>query len=256
VDLDNQAVNLMQLHLLGTSGYYPNDLRHTPCMMLPACGVVLDAGTGMYRVRDLLQTETLDIFLTHVHLDHVVGLTYLLGLLHGRPMKRVTVHGASEKLESLEKHLFSEHLFPVAPPFEWEPLQEAVPVPDGGRVRWFPLEHPGGSLGYRIDWPDRSLAYVTDTTARPGAEYIEKIRGVDVLLHECYFQDGWEEFATLTGHSCLAPVLQVAKLADVGRLILVHINPLANQADPFDIDSARAIFPATDIGRDAMVVEF
>ena len=246
----------MQLHLLGTSGYYPNDLRHTPCMMLPECGVILDAGTGMYRTRDLLRTDTLDIFLTHVHLDHVVGLTYLLGLLHDKQMERVSVHGDSEKLAALEEHLFSKFLFPVAPRFDWKPLEADVTLPDGGQVSWFSLEHPGGSIGYRINWPDRSLAYVTDTTAHVEAEYVEKIRGVDVLLHECYFSDDWEEFATLTGHSCLGSVLQVAKHADVGRLILIHINPLANEIDPFGIASARAVFPSTDIGRDTMVVEF
>ncbi len=88
------------------------------------------------------------------------------------------------------------------------------------------------------------------------ASYVEKIRGVDVLLHECYFTDEWEEFARLTGHSCLSPVLQVAKRADVGRLVLVHISPLANEIDPFGIDAARAVFPSTDVGYDTMVVEF
>ena len=62
----------MQLHLLGTTGYHPNDQRHTACMMLPEIGVVLDAGTAMFRVRDRLCTKTLDIFLTHAHLDHIV----------------------------------------------------------------------------------------------------------------------------------------------------------------------------------------
>jgi ribonuclease BN (tRNA processing enzyme) len=256
VDLDPEAIIAMELHLLGTTGYYPNDLRHTPCMMVPSSGLILDAGTGMYRVRQLLQTPTLDIFLTHAHLDHVVGLTYLLGLLYDRPMRRVSVHGDGQKLAAIERHLFSPSLFPVQPPFQWRPLEEQVQLSCGGRVSWFPLDHPGGSLGYRIDWPNRSLAYITDTTADVGADYVEKIRGVDLLLHECFFPDGWEEKARLTGHSCLSPVLQVARAAEVGRLILVHINPLSEQLDPFDIDSQRAIFPATEVGCDGMIVEF
>ena len=246
----------MQLHLLGTTGYHPNDLRHTACMMLPECGVILDAGTGMFRARDLLQTDTLDIFLTHTHLDHVIGLTFLLDVLFEKEMKRVEVHGESEKLTAVDEHLFSEFLFPVRPQFSWRPLDDCVTLPDGGRVSWFPLKHPGGSVGYRIDWPDRSLAYVTDTTAHPQAAYIEKIRGVDVLLHECHFPDGWEELAQKTGHSCLTPTAQVAKEADVGRLILIHINPLSNEIDPYGVQSARDVFPATDIGSDGTIVEF
>ena len=29
----------------------------------------------------------------------------------------------------------------------------------------------------------------TDTTARPNANYIEQVRGVDLSIHECYFDD-------------------------------------------------------------------
>jgi ribonuclease BN (tRNA processing enzyme) len=246
----------MQLHLLGTTGYHPNDLRQTACYLLPQCGVILDAGTGMYRVQELLNAPTLDIFLTHAHLDHVVGLTYLLDILYGKEMERVHVHGEREKLAALEEHLFSRLLFPVKPAFEWRPLEGPVLLPDGGRVSWFPLKHPGGSLGYRIDWPDRSLAYVTDTTADPQADYVDAIRGVDVLLHECYFPDGWEEHAAMTGHSCLGPTARVAAAAGVGRLILVHINPLSKEVDPYGVEAAREIFPRTDIARDATVVEF
>ena len=68
----------MKLILLGTSGYHPSDRRHTPCLAIPSCGVVLDAGTGMYRLGRYLKTDELDIFLTHAHLDHVIGLSYLI----------------------------------------------------------------------------------------------------------------------------------------------------------------------------------
>ena len=75
-------------------------------------------------------------------------------------------------------------------------------------------------------------------------------------MHECYFADGWEQHAQLTGHSCTTPVVQAARAANVGRLILVHINPLDPAADPIDLNVARRVFPATEIGHDQMVVEF
>ena len=49
----------MKLLILGSTGYHPNELRHTACFMLPEVGVVLDAGTGMFRVRDHLVTPEL-----------------------------------------------------------------------------------------------------------------------------------------------------------------------------------------------------
>jgi ribonuclease BN (tRNA processing enzyme) len=246
----------MKLVLLGSTGYHPNERRHTACMFLPEIGVVLDAGTGMFRLRERLQTSHLDIFLTHAHLDHVAGLTFLLGILHGKSMDRVTIHADSQKLQAVERHLFAEELFPVPPKYDFRVIQQATPLPRGGRLTHFPLKHPGGSLGFRLDWADRSLAYVTDTTATPDADYVEKIRGVNLLLHECYFPDGNEELALRTGHSCTSAVAAVAKRAEVGRLVLVHVAPHSSEYDPIGLPTARAIFPATEIGDDNLEIDF
>ena len=247
----------MKLVLLGTTGYHPNDRRQTACVLLPELGVMFDAGTAFYRASDYLQTESLDIFLSHVHLDHCIGLTFLFDLLAERPeLNRVTVHGEAAKLAAVEEHLLAPLLFPVRPPFESRALADEVPLADGSRLTHFPLKHPGGSVGYRIDWPDRSLAYVTDTIAAPDADYVGRIRGVDLLIHECYFDDDDPDRADLTGHSCLTPVLQVAAAAEVGRLVLVHISPMMRDDAEMDVDRVRHIFPRVEIGVDRMELEF
>ena len=69
--LHSFRASIVKLHFLGTTGYHPNNQRQTACMMLPEIGVILDAGTGIFRARDLIQTDHLDIFLSHVHLDPV-----------------------------------------------------------------------------------------------------------------------------------------------------------------------------------------
>jgi ribonuclease Z len=246
----------MKLVLLGTGGYHPNQHRHTLCMMIPGCGIMLDAGTAMFRAAEYLEGRELDIFLTHAHLDHVVGLTYLFSVLYLHPLDRITIHGDPQKLAAIDQHMFSEHLFPKRPPYELRGLAEEVSLFGGGRLTHFPLEHQGGAIGYRLDWPGHAMAYVTDTTAAADAAYVEKIRGVDLLVHECYFPDAYADWAQKTGHSCTTPVAQVARQAQVGRLILVHLNPLATQDDPIGLSIARAIFPATELGQDLMELEF
>jgi ribonuclease BN (tRNA processing enzyme) len=223
--------------------------------MIPEQGIVLDAGTAMFRLADHLATRDLDIFLSHAHLDHVVGLTYLLGILYGRDMRRVTVHGVAEKLAAIDKHLFAEPLFPVRPDFDYQPLVSEVALSDKGRLTHFPLQHPGGAVGYRLDWPGHSMAYVTDTTATAESDYLDQIRGVDVLVHECFFSDAQSEWAAMTGHSSTTPVATIARDAEVGRLVLVHMNPSLG-AVPIELAAARKIFSTTDIGYDGMEINF
>ena len=127
---------------------------------------------------------------------------------------------------------------------------------DGGRLRHFPLVHQGQSQGFRLDWPGHSLAYVTDTTSAPDAPYLEAIRGVDLLLHECYFPDGWEDLAEKTGHTCTSQVVRAAAQARVGRLVMIHVNPLVHDDAALGIDKALAIFPCTELGHDGMELVF
>ena len=244
----------MKFHFLGTTGYHPNEQRQTACMMIPELGIIFDAGTGMFRARDLIQTKTLDIFMSHVHLDHSVGLTFLYDVLHQKTVERVTVHVAPDKTEAVKKHLFASALFPVGPNFELVPLESSVKIADA-KIDSILMDHPGGSHGFRFSGGKKTLAYITDTTAAPGAHYIDFIKDIDVLVHECYFADGFEDQAKLTGHSCLTPVAQVAAAANAGAMYLVHINPLNGEEQPLDLDSVKAIYAPITVATDKMSIE-
>jgi ribonuclease BN (tRNA processing enzyme) len=246
----------MKLALLGTGGYFPTTRRQTACYMLPEVGIVLDAGTGMFRLGQHRQTDRLDIFLTHAHLDHIAGLTCLINLVPPHVLKQTIVHGEPAKIAAVREHLFAEPIFPLPPPFQFLPLKDPCELVGGGKLTYFPIKHPGGCVGYRLDWPGHSLAYVTDTTAALGAHYIEKIRGVDLLLHEAYFAEEGTNLPAITGHSSLLPVPQVAVAADVGRLVLVHTDPQYDSDTRYDLDAARRVFPNTEIGCDGMEIEF
>ena len=106
-----------------------------------------------------------------------------------------------------------------------------------------------------MDFPDRSLAYVTDTTASVNEPYLESIRGVDLLIHECNFPDGMEEYAERTGHSCLTPVVHVAQKAGVGGLVLMHFNPLTTGIDDAQLEAAKQQFHPIVLAEDGMEIE-
>jgi ribonuclease Z len=244
--------------LLGTTGYHPTETRQTSCVLLPELGIALDAGTGLFRVGKLLEADELHIALSHAHLDHVVGLTYFFSLMydyeqrHKRALRRIVVYGEEAKLTAARECLFSPHLFPAPPPaeMEWRPIEPGCTWQMGGAsAECFRLDHPGGSLGFRLSSGGKSIAYVTDTTAKSNAAYVKTIAGVDLLLHECNFPDGFTGLAERTGHSCLSEVARVASLAQVKRLVLTHFDPVA-QFPPEQWEKVRAIFPQLEAGED------
>ena len=122
----------------------------------------------MYRVRDFLATDELDIFLTHAHLDHVVGVTLLFDVLADKNVRRTTVHAEPAKLAAIREHSAGRAIFPVQPPCEFRPLADAIPLAQGGRLTWFPLEHPGrlGRVSSRLARPLDGLCHRHDRAAR------------------------------------------------------------------------------------------
>ncbi len=249
----------MKLVFLGTGGYHPNEIRHTAGLFLPELGLLLDAGTGTFRLSGYLERDELFVALSHAHLDHVCGLTYLLVPLHRGQIRSMKVLASAEVLQAVREHLFSDPLFPVLPTYESVPLDEvtAVSLPGGATLTHRTLtQHPGGSRAYRIDWPAGSgqsagsIAYLTDTIADP--DVIDFVRGVDLLVHECYFSDDLADWAMKTGHSHTSQVARFARDARVGRLVLTHLDPQCVSDDPVGLDTARQIFPQTDLARDLL----
>jgi ribonuclease BN (tRNA processing enzyme) len=250
----------VKIILLGTGGYHPSEQRHTACLLVPEWGLMFDAGTATFRVAPRLATRELDIFLTHAHLDHIVGLTYLLAPLVLKEVDAVRVHAAPAVLEAVRTHLFADPVFPVLPEFDFQPLEgSSFPLRDGVVIRWQPLaSHPGASMAYRVDWAREdgspgSMAYVTDTTV--DGSYGEFIRGVDLLIHECYFADDASGWAAKTGHSHTGQVLSLAREAGVKKLVLTHVDPRQTCDDPVSLATFRHLFPNTVIATDGMEIE-
>lgn len=243
----------MRLMFLGTGGYHPTETRHTACLFFPEAGLVFDAGTGLFRVFSRLVTRELNIFVTHSHLDHIMGLPdchvpLKLGLLD-----RVRVYGAAQALEAIREHLFALPLFPVKTPLEYQELRPMMPIGDSGQLTHLALEHPGGSTGYKVVWPGFSFAYITDTFATDS--YRDFIQDVDLVVHECNFDDEMMDLARQTGHSYAGAVAELVRAANVKRLILTHFDPYADPAQPVNLDRIRTVFPRTELAADFMTVE-
>lgn len=240
---------------LGTAGYHPSETRHTACVFLPEYGIVLDAGTGFFRVIGRVETKRLDVLVSHAHLDHVMGITYLLDVLYKHPeIEDVRIYGAEEHLSAIRTHLFFAVLFPVLPNFQMIVVGDEFIV-GGIKVKTLPLHHNGNAIGYRLEFPDsKTLAYITDTEV--DESYLPLIQDADLLIHECNFSDSMKDRARLTTHSTTSEVFRLAKQGNVKKLALFHFNPLDGADDPSHMEDANERFLGAIVAQDLMEVEF
>lgn len=208
-----------------------------------AATLVLDAGTGIRRLGEMIPPDTarIDILLTHLHMDHIQGLGFFGPLI--RPETDVHIWGPSSSTLSLEARL-SRYLSPPLFPIHFRDLPSVtcheVPT-DAFDIGPFAIRaslvcHPDPTLGYRIGLDGCTVAYIPDHEPAlcqtsgdwPAADWIsghELALNADLLLHDAQYSD--EEYAERVGygHSSYRHAFEFASLADVSALVPFHHDP-------------------------------
>ena len=247
----------MKVTFWGTRGSLPTPGQdtaihggNTSCVELRPGGagagvIVLDAGTGIVPLgRTLAGERRIDVLITHLHLDHILGLGFFAPLFDERA--EVHLWGPSSTTLDLQRRLsryLSPPLFPVALrdlPCELHlhdvPLNRDVPLPGGTTFRAALVCHPGPTVGYRVTSAGGvSVAYLSDHEPALGCTSFpldapwtsgsDLAAGVDLLIHDAQYDDheygervGW-------GHSSLRDAIAFAELVAARRMIAFHHDP-------------------------------
>ncbi len=95
----------------------------------------------------------------------------------------------------------------------------------------------------------RSYAFCTDTAFNPAITDI--IKEADILYHEATFPEGMREFAEKTLHSTTFDAAQIAKMANVKRLVIGHFSARYNDASLFEKE-AKTIFENCEAAKEGV----
>lgn len=244
----------MKVRFWGTRGSVPTPraemTRHggnTSCVEVitdePYHLVALDAGTGICALGAQLPADIsrVDVLLTHLHMDHVLGLGFFDALF--RPDLEVHLWGPASSTSSLGPRLtryLSPPLFPVR--LRELPCQLTLhDVPIGSfeipnlHIDAAHVCHPGPTVGYRLTDGSRTLTYLPDhepALATPDfpqhpdwTSGFDLAARADLLIHDAQFAD--HEYAAHQGHghSAIDHALKFAALAEVRHLVAFHHDP-------------------------------
>jgi phosphoribosyl 1,2-cyclic phosphodiesterase len=241
---------------------------NTPCLEVRLSSgeiFVFDAGSGIRDLGKSLLEEfgeqmTVNIFLTHYHWDHLQGIPFFAPLFH--PDAHLVFHGQEGLTDKLVGQMEPPY-FPIR--FQEAPAQKSFievsdePLHFGGLIiRPFPLRHPQGCLGYRLEYQDAVIVYATDFE-HGDSTHDRILRGfcdqADILIYDSQFTP--EEYKTYQnwGHSTWLEATRVATDSQVKHLVLFHHDP--SHDDRFMdaiVEAARKEFPSVTAAREATTI--
>ncbi|MHB1143995.1 MAG: MBL fold metallo-hydrolase [Thiobacillus sp.] len=224
----------MKLTVLGCSGGIGSG-RHTTSLLVDD-DVLIDAGTGITTL-DFEQLLKIDhVFITHAHLDHVLGLPLLLDSVGDLRSTPVTVHALPAVLDVLSKHLFNWHLWPdfreipsaEAPWLRFASLNLGDAFTLKGRTfAPLPANHVVPACGIHLATAAGSLVFSGDTTHSDA--FVAALNAIPNLRHliiETSFENALVEIAQASKHhwpDSLAAELQLLSVQP--EVWITHLKP-------------------------------
>jgi phosphoribosyl 1,2-cyclic phosphodiesterase len=231
---------------------------------------IIDGGTGLRQLGNELMREdgesSLDLhfFLTHFHWDHIQGIPFFQPLYSERNTVSFYAMTAPETTANLLAGLMSSPYFPLEANFlpcgrNFVQLSDRAFSIGESRITSFPLHHPQGCHGYRIQHGSSSVVFASDFEhgdAQCDQTLIRAAEGADVLIFDAQYTPEEYERRRGWGHSTWLEATRVARQAGVKRLFLFHHDPAHDdEAMRGILAEARQEFPETFIAAERQEIQ-
>ena len=230
-----------QLSVLGPRGSMATCRRDcalfggdSSCYMIRAGDetIFLDAGSGLVAAPARYPKPPV-ILLSHLHLDHVIGLGMFPGFGEAGQRARVYLPFCEDAAEAagLMARVYSPPFWPVElGRLKGEP--EILPLPPVLRIGEVLAEsmegnHPNGAAVIRLRFDGRSIVYATDYEAEEDSfsRLCAFARDADLVLFDAQFTEEESQSRRGFGHSTAQAGMELMRRSGAGRLLLIHHAP-------------------------------
>ncbi len=224
----------MKIKVIGCYGAMINGY-HLSCFLVND-NILLDAGASMFL--DYEDQIAIDhIFITHSHLDHTIGIPFLVDTVFSRKENQIKIYGLFETLKALKDNLFCESIWPDftnipidAPKLGFIPVHEKDPVMvDGIKITPFRVNHIVPTLAFLLEEDGKQFLYIgdmhhTDTLWEEINKVATNLKGIII---ETSFPNRLDWLAKSSGHLTPSQLeIEVKKLKNPVPLYIFHMKPM------------------------------
>ncbi len=226
----------MRLKVLGCSGGdFPG--HHLSGFLLDG-KILFDAGSLTYVLGEKGQMKIESIFITHAHLDHIIGLPFLAdNIIVGKHRSRINIFAIPSVVRTIKRDLFNSAVWPdfTEIPNVEKSILNLIELKAGHSIligeftiTSYPVHHTVPAVGYLAeDRKGRRFFYTGD--AGPTGETWKKLKNkkIDSLIIDVSFPNKMKDLALRTGH--LTPSLLREELLNIDpapeKIYVTHLKP-------------------------------
>ncbi len=240
----------MKMKVLGCSGAdFPGN--HLSGFLLNQ-QILFDAGSLTTALSEKEQLRVDHIFITHAHLDHIIGIPFLAdNIIVGKRGHRVNIYAIPSVVRTIKRNLFNSSVWPdftEIPNVEYGILN-LIELKAGQSIRIdeytvipYRVHHTVSAVGYLVENHSKKRIFYTGDMGPSKATW-KKLRGIpiDCLLIDVSFPNTMQDMALRTGH--LTPALLKEELLNIDpvpkKVYVTHTKTQHSQAIKREIEALR-----------------
>lgn len=247
---------MIKIIFLGTNGWYDTKTGNTASILIqtPKHDIILDAGNGFTKIGKYISfNKPVYLFLSHYHLDHIIGLHTLNKFNFRKSLHIAGPKGLKKMFKTIIRKPytfpFSKLPYPTKV-YELNEGQHKLPLPFECRI----LTHPVTTFGYRFKLDGKIIAYCTDTGYCENAIWLAK--NSNLLIAECSYKRGMK--VSEWPHLNPDDAGRLAKKSGTKKLVLTHFDASLYKTIPERRkaqNQARKTFYNTTAAMDEIIIE-